>query len=64
MVNGIQSWLQNINLFPENKRPDEGPSSGPSWIAPRADPLQSSSTPKALFSYVDPELKGLFLNHQ
>jgi nucleolar protein 9 len=37
---------------------DEGPSSGPSWIVPRANSKQVN--PDAPFGYVDPEIKGYF----
>jgi nucleolar protein 9 len=37
---------------------DEGSSTGPSWIVPRADSKQLN--PEAPFGYVDPELKAYF----
>jgi nucleolar protein 9 len=39
---------------------DEGPSSGPSWIVPRADSSSNQFDPEAPFGYVDPELKAYF----
>ena len=39
---------------------DEGPSSGPSWIVPRADSSSKQFNPEAPFGYVDPELKAYF----
>lgn len=39
---------------------DEGPSSGPSWIAPRANSSSTQFNPEAPFGYVDPELKAYF----
>jgi nucleolar protein 9 len=39
--------------------PDEGSSTGPSWIVPRADSKQLNP-PEAPFGYVDPELKAYF----
>jgi nucleolar protein 9 len=44
----------------EHKVPDEGPSSGPSWIVPRADSSSKQFNPEAPFGYVDPELKAYF----
>jgi nucleolar protein 9 len=37
---------------------EEGSSTGPSWIVPRADSKQLN--PEAPFGYVDPELKAYF----
>ena len=34
-----------------------GPSSGPSWIVPRADSSSKQFNPEAPFGYVDPEFK-------
>jgi nucleolar protein 9 len=39
---------------------DEGPSSGPSWIVPRADSSSKQFNPDAPFGYIDPELKAYF----
>ena len=39
---------------------EEDPSSGPSWIVPRADSSSTQLNPEAPFGYVDPELKAYF----
>ena len=44
----------------EQEVPDEGPSSGPSWIVPQADPSSTQFNPEAPFGYVDPEFKAYF----
>ena len=44
----------------EHEALDEGPSSGPSWIVPRADSSSEQSNPEAPFGFVDPELKAYF----
>jgi nucleolar protein 9 len=42
----------------EREVPDEGSSTGPSWIVPRTDSKQLN--PEAPFGFVDPELKAYF----
>ena len=55
-----KSSFENQTHAQEREVLDEGPSSGPSWIVPRADSSSKQFNPEAPFGYVDPELKAYF----
>jgi nucleolar protein 9 len=54
------SSAENQTHAQRHEVPDEGPSSGPSWIVPRADSSSNQFNPEAPFGYADPELKAYF----
>ena len=55
-----KSSAENQTYAQDHEALDEGTSSGPSWIVPRADSSSEQSNPEAPFGYVDPELKAYF----
>lgn len=55
-----KSSAENQTYAQQHEVLDEGPSSGPSWIVPRADSSSKQFNPEAPFGYVDPELKAYF----
>ena len=55
-----KSSAQDQTHAQQHEVPDEDPSSGPSWILPRADSSSKQFNPEAPFGYVDPELKAYF----
>jgi nucleolar protein 9 len=55
-----KSSTENQTHAQEPELLDEGPSSNPSWIVPRADSNSKQFNPEAPFGYADPELKAYF----